>query len=398
MKKLLILGGSRYVIPVIKKAHEMGIYVITCDYLPNNIGHKYSDEYHNVSIIEKEKVLELAQKLQIDGISSFGTDPGVVVASYVAEKMGLPTPPYQSVNILQHKDLFRNFLKANHFNVPWSSSYDTAKDALEDGRNFNYPVIVKPTDSAGSKGVTRVNNYQNLSKAVNYAFERSLSGHIIIEQFLEKVGCSSDSDCFSINGHLAFASFNNQYFDDKAANPFTPASYNWPSGMPDDVQQELRSELQRLITLLHMGTSIYNVETRLAADGKAYLMEVSPRGGGNRLSEILERACGQDLIKAHVQSVMEMPVTSLHDPHYEGAWAEVILHSAKCGTFNGLRIKPEFEHYIKEKDLWVQNGDSVDDFRGANEAIGTLVLQFPNIKLANTMMNTVYNFISINVI
>lgn len=61
MKKLLILGGSRYVIPVIRKAHEMGVYVITCDYLPDNIGHQYADEYHNVSIIEKDKVLALAK-------------------------------------------------------------------------------------------------------------------------------------------------------------------------------------------------------------------------------------------------------------------------------------------------------------------------------------------------
>ena len=90
MKKLMILGGSRYIVPVIEKAHELGIYVITCDYLPDNIAHKYSDEYINVSIVEKEEVLKVAQQLKIDGIISFACDPGVVTAAYIAEIMGLP--------------------------------------------------------------------------------------------------------------------------------------------------------------------------------------------------------------------------------------------------------------------------------------------------------------------
>ena len=68
MKKLLLLGGSRYAIPVIETAHKLGIYVITCDYLPNNIAHKYSDEYCNISIIDKEATLEAARNLNIDGV------------------------------------------------------------------------------------------------------------------------------------------------------------------------------------------------------------------------------------------------------------------------------------------------------------------------------------------
>ena len=74
MKKLMVLGGSRYALPVIEAAHRLGIYVITCDYLPDNIAHKYSDEYCNVSIIDQEKTLDAARKLNIDGIMSFACD------------------------------------------------------------------------------------------------------------------------------------------------------------------------------------------------------------------------------------------------------------------------------------------------------------------------------------
>ena len=101
MKKLMLLGGSRYILPVIKKAHQMGIYVITCDYLPDNIAHKYSDEYVNVSIIDKEAVLKVAREKEIDGIMSFGVDPGVIAASYVQNQMSLPSfGPFESVEIL----------------------------------------------------------------------------------------------------------------------------------------------------------------------------------------------------------------------------------------------------------------------------------------------------------
>lgn len=86
MKKLLLLGGSRYLVPVIETAHNLGLYVITCDYLPDNTAHKLADEYINISIIDKEAVLNAAMEMQIDGVMSFACDPGVVTAAYVAEK------------------------------------------------------------------------------------------------------------------------------------------------------------------------------------------------------------------------------------------------------------------------------------------------------------------------
>ncbi|MDU5344394.1 MAG: carboxylate--amine ligase, partial [Prevotella bivia] len=120
-KKLMLLGGIRYLLPVIKAAHEKGYYVITCDYLPDNIAHKYSDEYVNVSIVDKEAVLAVAKEKKIDGIMSFGVDPGVVSASYVQNQLHLPSfGPYESVVILQNKDKFRAFLRDNGFNVPKS--------------------------------------------------------------------------------------------------------------------------------------------------------------------------------------------------------------------------------------------------------------------------------------
>lgn len=229
VKKLMLLGGLRYALPVIKAAHEHGIYVITCDYLPNNVAHNFSDEYCNVSIIDKEKVLEVAKKMHIDGIMSFACDSGVVTAAYVAEQMGLPNVgPYESVCILQNKGKFRDFLMKNGFNVPAAKTYKDIDDALKDVEIFHWSVIVKPTDSAGSKSVTRVNNPENLEQSIRYAlsYSHSNSNEFIVEDFVTQKGYSSDTDSFSIEGELKFVSFNCQHFDRNAENSYTPAAYS----------------------------------------------------------------------------------------------------------------------------------------------------------------------------
>jgi biotin carboxylase len=377
-KKLMLLGGLRYLLPVIKAAHELGVYVITVDYIPDNIAHKYSDEYHNVSILDKDAVLQLAIQLNIDGIMSFAVDPGVVTAAYVANKMGLPSPPLQSVEILQDKALFRHFLETHDFNVPKSRGYkkEDKLQALKDVDYFTWPVIVKPVDSAGSKGVKRVDYPKDLEDAITNALNNSHSGHFIIEDFLEKDGYSTDTDSFSVDSELKYVSFNNQYFDEHAKNPYTPSAYSWPSYMPQNYQDELTKEIQRLIRLLDMGTSVYNIETRVAKNGKPYIMELSPRGGGNRLCEMLHYATGVDLIKNAVMGAVGLDGMDVHQAPYKGNWAEVILHGDKSGIFSGINISNEVEPYVVERDLWVKPGDEINLFNGANDAIGTLVLDF----------------------
>lgn len=376
-KKLLLLGGLRYLLPVIDAAHALGHHVITCDYLPDNIAHKYSDEYYNVSIIDKEAVLKLARKLQIDGIMSFAVDPGVTTAAYVAEKMNLPhAGSYKSISILQNKERFRKFLEENGFNVPKSRGYSNYVDVLNDKDYFEWPVIVKPVDSAGSKGVTLVNSMEELKVAVTVALNNSLSKRIIIEEFIDKYGCSSDTDCFSVNGELKFVSFSAQRFDERASNPFTPSAYSWPSTMTKEQEKELTQEIQRLLTLLEMRTSIYNVETRIGKNGKAYIMEVSPRGGGNRLAEMLRYSTGIDMIINAVRAAVGEEIINVEQKTYNGYWAEIILHADRKGVFQKLEIENSLKSYIHEIDLWIKEGEYVSAFNGANDAIGTLVLKF----------------------
>jgi biotin carboxylase len=398
-KRIMLLGGLRYLLPVIEAAHKQGYYVITVDYLPDNIAHRYSDEYCNVSIIDREAVLKAAREKQIDGILSFAVDPGVVTAAYVQDQMQLPAfGPYESVCILQNKDRFRRFLAEHGFNVPQAKGYGRVEEALEDTAWMRWPMIVKPTDSAGSKGVTRVDDPAQLKEALVHAFDYSLSGRVIVEEFIEKKGCSSDSDSFSVNGELKFVSFSAQRFDENAAGTYVPAAYSWPSTMSMQEENELTREIQRLLHLLKMQTTLYNIETRVGVDGKPYIMEVSPRGGGNRLAEMLRFATGVDLITAAVRAAVGEEVEDLSPRPYRGHWAEVVLHADKDGTFLGLDIERAFyKAHVFQTDLWVKRGDRVSAFRGANDSLGTLVLNFDTEEELKQALNNQRNWLNVSV-
>ena len=396
-KKLMLLGGIRYLLPAIEVAHKYGHKVITVDYLPDNIAHKYSDEYYNVSILDKEAVLKLARELKIDGILSYAVDPGVVTAAYVAEQMGLPfSCSYKSACILQDKALFRQYLRDNGFNVPNAKGYDKAEDALKDVDYYNWPVIVKPVDSAGSKGVSRVDNPKDLGNAIQFALSESHNGHFIIEDFLEKEGLSSGSESFFVDGELKYNAFYDQYFDDEAANPYTPSAEIWPTDKEQSIQNEIKNELQRLGNLLGFRTGLFNIEWRVCKNGKAYLMEVSPRAGGNRLAEILNYATDVDIIEAEVLKALGDNIPDIHEPCYHGYYAIYVLHSIVSGIYEGIEIDDAFKNnYVVERELRVVTGQKIEGFSGANNAIGTLFLKFNTRNELEDNLRNINQFVKI---
>lgn len=399
MKKLFLLGGSRYLVSVIKTAHRLGLYVITCDYLPNNSAHKYADEYINISIMDKESVLKAAQEKKIDGIMSFACDPGVVTAAYVAEVMRLPfQASYNSTVILQDKGMFRQFLMENGFNCPYAKRYEHIEVALHDIDFFNWPVIVKPVDSAGSKGVSRVEKPENLLKAIDVALKFSHNGAFIIEDYLEFDGYHSSTDVFTIEGRLKFITYSDQKFDADADNPYVPAYIIWPSTMKYEYQQTLTAEIQRLMMLLNMRTGIYNIETCVAG-GKPYIMEISPRGGGCKIAELQKLAYGIDLIEAEVRKAVGLPVGDIVQAECKGHWCEMVVHSktGQSGILKNITMEQDIKKkYLKKIDLAVKEGDYIQPFTGANMALGDMFFCFGSREILDKVMSKSKEWIHIN--
>lgn len=185
-KKLLLLGGSAQQVVAIDKAKELGYYTVLCDYLPDNPGQYHADKFYQKSTTDKDAILKIAMAEKIDGIIAYASDPAAPTAAYVAEKLGLPTNPYVSVNILCNKDKFRKFLSENGFNSPMARGYADVDRAIGDISDFRFPVIIKPVDSSGSKGATVLHSSDKIKEAIDFAFSFSRGHRIVIEEFVEK--------------------------------------------------------------------------------------------------------------------------------------------------------------------------------------------------------------------
>ena len=186
MKKIMMLGGNYFQMTATKAAKELGVEVISVDYLPENPAHKYADEYYNVSTLDKEKVLQVAERLKIDGIVSYASDVSAPTAAYVAEKLGLPTNPYESVNIMTRKDKFREFLTQKGFYMPKGAGFkeEEKKKAYEFFLSLEKPVMVKPVDSSGSKGVSKLYDNEEFNAAFELAVSYSSSRNVIVERMV----------------------------------------------------------------------------------------------------------------------------------------------------------------------------------------------------------------------
>jgi len=380
MKKVLLLGGSHFQVPSVKAARDMGYHVITCDYLPDNPGHKFAHEYHNVSTTDKDAVLRLSESLKIDGIVCYASDPAATTAAYVAEKMGLPGNPYESVEILAYKDKFRDFLTKNGFRVPRAKGYPSYEEAREDAESFVFPVMVKPVDSSGSKGVSKISSPEDLKPAIDYALGFSRSKRIIMEEFVEKYGYQIAGDGFSWNGNLVFRCFANEHFNSEG-NPFVPIGESWPYNLPKRVHDKVHSEIQRLLTLLKMKHCAYNFDIRVDRDENPILMEIGPRNGGNMIPQVTRYATGVDMVEYTIKAAMGEDCSDLKMVEPKGYWSCYMIHSKKAGVFQKVEYEKLFEERnIVERDLLCKKGDPVDSFNGSNGTLGTMILKFDTME------------------
>ena len=383
MKKILMLGGSAQQVVAIRTARQMGYYTVLCDYLPDNPGQYAADKFYLVSTIDKEAVLEVARQERVDGVVAYASDPAAPTAAYVAEKLGLPGNPYESVEILCNKDRFRAFLAENGFCTPRARGYDSVAAALSDLKAgvFRYPVIVKPVDSSGSKGVGRVDDPAGAEEKLTYAMSFSRGKRIIVEEFVEKLGYQIAGDGLSVDGKLVFRYFGNDHFNPRCVNPFVPISASFPYNMPAEVQDKIHGEIQRLLTCLGMRSSTYNFDMRIDRDYNVYLMEVAPRDGGNYIPDVIRHATGVNLVECSIKAATGEPIDAGAFGSPSGFWSYYAVHSLRDGVLERIEIDPAFaQRHIVEDHIIKKPGDAISAFTGANTTLGCLIMRFDSLE------------------
>jgi biotin carboxylase len=296
MKNILFLGGAAMQMPPIQYAREQGHYVITCDYLPENPGHKLADEYHNVSTTDMDAVLEVARNAEIDGIVAYASDPAAPTAAYVGNALGLVSNPYEAVLTLARKDLFRGFLRDHGFRVPRSESFDSVYDAKDWAKTLRLPIFVKPVDSSGSKGVTQVQDLDDFETAFSHALSYSRAKKVVVEERICRKGYQVAGDGFVVDGQLVFRCFANEHFD-KLCNGLVPIGESFPAIHDRRLLDAAHCETQRLLTLLGMKTGALNFDFVFTEAGEFSFLELGPRNGGNLIPEVINYITGVDLVK-----------------------------------------------------------------------------------------------------
>ncbi len=387
-KKLLLLGGSAQQIVAIEKAKSLGYDTVLCDYLPDNPGQRFADRFYLVSTTDRDAILQVAHQEQVDGVIAYASDPAAPTAAYVAEQLQLPTNPFWAVDILCNKGKFRKFLREHGFAVPMSLDVDNVQQAQGNLQKLRFPIIIKPVDSSGSKGVTVLSTSEGVEQAVRDALEFSRCGHVVLEEYVEKshkylIG----GDLFVKDGRVCLWGLLNCHRDTRV-NPLVPVGKSYPLQLEGQDLEKVRGTLQRLIDLLEFRNGAMNVELIVDARHQPYLIDVGPRNGGNMIPDLLDLIYGVDVIEASVQAAMGNPISM--DPIPSGEiWATHNLHSRWDGKFEKIVFDSRLERYIVRKCIYKKTGDPVRYFDNAAKALGIIFMKFPTMEERDTILSQI---------
>lgn len=377
MRKILLLGGSAQQIIAIETAKRLGYYTVLCDYLTDNPGQYHADKFYLISTTDKEAVLETAQEEKIDGVIAYASDPAALTAAYVAEKMELPGNLFESVEILCNKDRFRKFLRQNGFNAPKSFCFEKADDVKLRIKEFDFPVIIKPVDSSGSKGVTVLKELVRVEDAVELAFSFSRSHRIIVEEFIEKdhpylIG----GDIFVEQGRIILWGLLNCHRDD-SVNSLVPVGKSYPLAVNKRDIDNVKITLQEIIDKLQIKSCGMNVELIVDKRGKVWPIDIGPRNGGNMIPDLLGMIYGVDMVEMAVKSAMG-EVIDVKPSEGKLFYATHNLHSDRRGIFKGIRYSNELEKFIVKKCEYKNPGEHIERFDNASYVLGIIFLKFPS--------------------
>ena len=396
-KKILMLGGSPQQVPAIQAAKDMGYYTVVIDYLPDNPGQYIADKWYQASTTDIEAVYHIAKDEEVSGILPYASDPAALPAATVCERLGLPTNPVSSVEILGVKHKFRDFLANNNFACPrkFTFSPSTPLDKIiEQTRDLKYPIVIKPTDSSGSKGVSFLEDNSNLENAVAHADSHSRNKILIAEEFIQRgFPAVIGGDIFVENGRIVL------YGDmaclrDDGGKSLIPIGEKKPNGLNTTQISNLRKELQRLITALGIRGGELNIEVLIDENDNVHFLEVGPRAGGNMIPIQLSDAFGIDLIKANVAVAMGEPA-HLHAKEPTDCFMTYVLHSHIDGIYDSIDYSKEIEPYIYRKVHYKKPGDKVEAFDGAGKALGIVFMRFPDALTMNEAECNIDKFINV---
>lgn len=300
-KRIAIIGAGEFQIQLIEKAKEMGYETHVFAWEKGAIGREKADVFYPISITEKEKILEICRKLNLSGVVSIGSDLAVLTVNYVARKLGLYSNPEQVEKVATNKYEMRKAFQKCAVSVPKylqvSGSADI--DKMIKSQRFLYPVIVKPVDRSGSRGICKVDNEKELFEAINRAIQESFSDTAIIEEYIEGEEFSCES--ISFQGHHEILAFTKKYTT--GAPGFIETGHVQPAVLGKEKIVNITEEIRKGLDALHIRNGAAHTEFKLTDDGKVKIIEIGARMGGDCIgSDLVFLSTGYDYLKMVIQA------------------------------------------------------------------------------------------------
>lgn len=294
MIKLAIIGASYLQLPLVKKAKEMGIETHCFAWIDGAVCNEFADFFYPISILDKDLILEKCKEIGIDGITTIATDIAVPTICYIADKLDLISNSWDSALLSTNKLEMRKAFSRAGCSIP------KFIEVLTDGFNvegFSFPLIVKPVDRSGSRGVSKVDFEKDLGSALKYAAEESFSKSILVEEYIE--GIEVSVECISWNGNHKVLVITDKF---TSGSPnFVELAHHQPSFLPELIQRNIKDETLKCLDALGIKYGASHSEFKITSDGKIYVIEVGARMGGDFIgSNLVELSTGYDFLKATI--------------------------------------------------------------------------------------------------
>lgn len=351
VKKVMLLGAGEGQIPFLNICKKKGCYVIAVSIKGDYPCFNLADKSYYIDTRDKEKILEVAQMEQIDAIITDQTDVSVPSVAYVAEKMGLRGIGYETALKFTDKYEMRKAAKEAGICVPEFDRAYTVDEALTISERIGFPLIIKPTDGSGSRGVSKVSNREQLIKAFSEAQACSGTGAVIIEGFIQ--GEEYLVDGFAMDYKYINLDLGTKEFFD-IPNIFVSkmcmfASTKCPT---DRVGQMVLEANKRLVNSIGLEFGITHAEYRYCQkENKVYLIEIAARGGGVFLSsDITPNATGFNTNEVLIDYVVDGKKTNIDEINIDervSAWVCFSFPDGKIVGIDGLEDLKEIDGVYK---------------------------------------------------
>ena len=363
-KKMLLLGGGHAEIPLIQAAQNLGWYVITTGNAREGLGHPYADKNVFADFSDKDAMLELAKCEGVQAVCSGCNDFALLSTVYVCEKLGFPGHDSYATSLeIHHKDKYRALATRLGIPTPRALVVRSTADFETAIAQLTFPIIVKPVDLTGGKGIHRAANADEARVAYKDACRRTRQDHIVVEEFVQ--GSNHGFSAILVKGKVAFAfSDNEQYY----INKYMVSGANSPSTSSDKTLAMLREYSERIAQELHLVDGILHIQYIEQADGTPVIIEICRRPPGDLYIKFVKYATGIDYPKFIVLAETGEDISSIADVPTQGFWlrhcimADCQAGENSCsGTVRDVTFAPEIQGNIVEKFLWYKPGEVITD-------------------------------------